>query len=56
MASLGHYFDEQLSRGRATFSREEALEALGLSSEAFIAAAGRLARKHRLASPVAVST
>ncbi len=51
MASLEHYLDEQLSRGRAYFSREEALEALGLSSEAFIAAAGRLARKHRLASP-----
>ncbi len=51
MASLDYYLDEQLFRGRATFSREEALEALGLSSEAFIAAAGRLARKHRLASP-----
>ena len=51
MASLDYYLDEQLSRGRATFSREDALKGLGLSSEAFIAAAGRLARKHRLASP-----
>jgi predicted transcriptional regulator of viral defense system len=51
MASLDHYLDEQLSRGRAYFSREVALEALGLSSEAFIAAASRLARKSRLASP-----
>lgn len=51
MASLDHYLDEQLSRGRAYFSREEALEALGLSADAFIAAASRLARKHRLASP-----
>jgi len=51
MASLDYYLDKQLSRGRAYFSREEALEGLGLSSEAFIAAAGRLARKHRLASP-----
>jgi len=51
MASLDRYLDELLSRGRACFSREEALEALGLNSTAFVAAAGRLARKHRLASP-----
>ncbi len=51
MASLDYYLDEQLSRGRAYFSREEALEALGLSAEAFIAAAARLAKKHRLVSP-----
>jgi len=51
MASLDHYLDELLSRGRAYFSREEALEALGLSAEAFIAAASRLAKKQRLASP-----
>lgn len=51
MASLDHYLDEQLSRGRAYFSKEEALEALGLSADAFIAAAARLAKKHRLASP-----
>jgi len=51
MTSLDHYIDELLSRGRAWFSREEALEALGLSSAAFIAAARRLARKQRLLSP-----
>jgi len=51
MASLDKYLDEQLSRGRACFSREEALAALGLGSDAFIAAAARLARKHRLATP-----
>ena len=51
MASLEHYLDEQLIRGRAYFSREEAIEASGLSSSAFIAAAGRLAKKHRLVSP-----
>jgi len=51
MASLDRFLDEQLSRGRAIFSREEALAALGLSRAAFIAAAGRLARKQRLASP-----
>lgn len=51
MVSLDHYLDELLSRGRAWFSREEALEALGLSAEAFIAAANRLTKKQRLASP-----
>ena len=51
MASLDHYLNELLSRGRAYFCREEALEALGLNSAAFIAAAGRLVKKHRLASP-----
>ena len=51
MASLEQYLDEHLSRGRACFSREEALVALGLNSNAFIAAAGRLAKKQRLVSP-----
>ncbi|HEB87532.1 MAG TPA: hypothetical protein ENI68_11030 [Gammaproteobacteria bacterium] len=51
MASLERYLDEKLSSGRAYFSREEALGALGLGSAAFIAASGRLVRKHRLACP-----
>jgi predicted transcriptional regulator of viral defense system len=51
MGALDRYLDEQLSRGRAYFSREEGLRALDLSPEAFAAAATRLARKHRLASP-----
>jgi len=51
MPSLDQYLDVQLSRGRAYFSREEGLEALGLGQEAFIAAAARLAGKGRLASP-----
>lgn len=51
MASLDQYLDKQLSRGRAYFSREEALKALDLSPEAFIAATARLAKKHRLATP-----
>lgn len=51
MTSLDYYLDDLLSRGQAYFSREEALEALGLSSKAFIAAASRLSKKHRLASP-----
>jgi predicted transcriptional regulator of viral defense system len=51
MASLDHYIDELLSRGRAYFSREDALDALGFSAEAFIAAASRLTKKQRLLSP-----
>lgn len=51
MGALDRYLDEQLSRGRAYFNREEGLRALGLSPQAFMAAASRLARKHRLASP-----
>lgn len=51
MASLDHYLDDLLSRGQAYFSREKALASLGLSAEAFIAAAARLIKKHRLACP-----
>jgi len=51
VTSLDLYLDELLSRGRAYFSREEVMEALDLSSTAFIAAANRLAKKQRLASP-----
>ncbi len=42
---------DKLSRGRAYFSREEAAEALGSSSETFSTAAMRLTQKGRLASP-----
>lgn len=51
MGALDRYLDEQLSRGRAYFSRGEGLQALGLSPEAFSAAATRLTKKQRLASP-----
>jgi predicted transcriptional regulator of viral defense system len=51
MATLEQYLEELLSQGRAYFNREEALAALGLGADAFIAAASRLARKNRLASP-----
>ena len=51
MAFLNNYLDELLSRGRAHFSREEALASLDLSADAFIAAAARLIKKQRLASP-----
>lgn len=51
MASLDQYLNEQLSHGRAYFTREDALAELGLSSGAFIAAAARLAKKQRLVTP-----
>jgi predicted transcriptional regulator of viral defense system len=51
MGTLDRYLDEQLARGRAYFSREDGLQALGLSPEAFSAATTRLIKKRRLASP-----
>lgn len=51
MASLDPYLDEQLARGRAHFSREEALDTLDLAPTAFAAAATRLIKKGRLANP-----
>lgn len=51
MATLNGYLDEQLARGRAYFSRQEALDALGLAPETLAAAISRLIKKHRLANP-----
>ncbi len=51
MASLESYLDELLSRGRAYFSREEALAALGLKPPALAAAITRSVNKRRLANP-----
>ncbi len=51
MASLDVYLDQQLERGRAYFSRHEALHALGLRPQNFAAAISRLIRKRRLANP-----
>ncbi|MFA7340468.1 MAG: type IV toxin-antitoxin system AbiEi family antitoxin [Candidatus Obscuribacterales bacterium] len=51
MISLSYYLDEQLSRGRSYFSKEEALKALGGNTEAFTAAATRLIRKQKLVCP-----
>lgn len=35
MNHLDHYLDEQLSRGRSYFAKEEAVMALGCTPEAF---------------------
>ena len=51
MASLNSYLDDLLARGRAYFSRDEALAALDLSSSALAAAITRAIKKHRLANP-----
>lgn len=51
MNLLDHYLDDLLARGQAYFTREEAMEALDLSVEVFIAAASRLTKKHKLVSP-----
>src|SRR5581483_8224764 len=51
MASLDGYLDQQLERGRAYFSRQEALHALAFSPQNLAAAVSRLIRKRRLANP-----
>lgn len=51
MVSLNQYLDDQLYHGRAYFSRDEAVNALGISVQAFIAAARRLIHKQHLVSP-----
>ncbi|MGQ0750104.1 MAG: type IV toxin-antitoxin system AbiEi family antitoxin domain-containing protein [Betaproteobacteria bacterium] len=51
MASLDGYLDQQLERGRAHFTREEALAALDPSPQNLTAAISRLIRKRRLANP-----
>lgn len=51
MADWDRFLDDQLARGRAYFSREEALAALGLSPAAFTAALARRVRKGQVAVP-----
>lgn len=51
MASLESFTESQLSRGRAYFSKPVALAELGLTPQAFRAAAERLMKKGRLACP-----
>jgi predicted transcriptional regulator of viral defense system len=51
MRSLQEFIESQLVRGRAYFSKSEALEELQLAPEAFQAAITRLTKKGRLVSP-----
>jgi hypothetical protein len=48
VASLESYLDDLLSRGRAYFSRDEALAALGLKPPALAAAITRSVNRRRL--------
>ena len=51
MASLETYLDDLLARGRAYFSRDEVVAALGLKPSALAAAITRSVNKRRLANP-----
>ena len=51
MISLEAYIDNRLSLGHGTFTKVEAMAALGQSSETFLAATGRLIKKQRLVAP-----
>lgn len=51
MATLDSYLDDLLARGRAYFSRDEALAALDLKPAALAAAITRSIKKRRLANP-----
>lgn len=51
MPTFDHYLDDHLAHGRAYFTREQALAALGLSSHALSVALLRQIKKGRLASP-----
>jgi hypothetical protein len=51
MATIEQYLDDRLALGRAYFSREEAMAALGSSPAALNMALTRQAKKGRLANP-----
>lgn len=51
MTPLDTYIEGRLSQGHGTFTKAEAMAALGLSSSAFLAATERLIKKQKLASP-----
>ena len=51
MSGLQEFIDSQLARGRGTFSKPTALAENGQTPQAFQAAAARLRKKGRLASP-----
>ena len=51
MPSLDAFLDKQLARGRAYFTRGEALDVLSLVPDTLTAAISRLIKKRRLANP-----
>ncbi len=51
MDRISEFLDAIAAEGRQTFSKEEAMEALGVSSSVFLAAAARQKKKSRIALP-----
>lgn len=51
MSPLDRFIDDQLSLGRATFSRESAEKAVALKEEGLVAALVRLGKRKRIVSP-----
>jgi len=51
MDRMSQYLDDLATNGRSTFSKKEAMAAIGLSSAAFLSAAARRKKKERLVSP-----
>lgn len=51
MPSIGEFTDNQLRRGRAYFTREQALAELHMKSGTFNAAISRLIKRARIANP-----
>lgn len=51
MSALDRFVDEQLAVGRATFSRQDAAQALALKEEGLVAALVRLGKRKRIVSP-----
>lgn len=51
MPSLDAYLDQQLARGRAYFTRQQALNALGVAPATLATAISRMINKRRLANP-----
>jgi hypothetical protein len=51
IASLATYLTNLQAEGRITFTREEAIAALGITEGAFLKTAARLQKRHRLFNP-----
>lgn len=50
-SSLGKYLDDLQAEGRITFTRDEAIEALGITKGAFLKSSARLQKRNKLFSP-----
>src|ERR1700728_1273534 len=50
-SSLAQHLTNLQSEGRITFTRDEAIKALGITAAAFLKAAARLQKRHMLLNP-----